>query len=87
MNLGENTAEIIYITNETGVIESVQDQAWNDFILENADLDLSPSARGLLFPAVLGRSLFEHIGDVKVQSFYRHIMIMVIYPKTYLTKI
>lgn len=73
----EEDLEMVYITDDTGVICSVEDSVWNSFILKNADLGLCPTSNGLMFPLVIGRSLFEYIGDIKVQSFFRHLMIMV----------
>jgi hypothetical protein len=66
-----------FSSDTAGVLQAVEDRVWNDFIHSNTDLKCLPHTSASLYPSVVGRSLFEFIRDPKVQSFFRHVMLMV----------
>ncbi|KAJ3088366.1 hypothetical protein HK102_008924 [Quaeritorhiza haematococci] len=70
--------EICYITDETGAILSLEDKIWNQFLADNCPIPLPAHIQRCTFPTILGKNLFEFIGDQKVQTFFRHIIYMLI---------
>ncbi|KAJ3122121.1 hypothetical protein HK098_003100 [Nowakowskiella sp. JEL0407] len=72
-----NNPELAYVTDSTGIIVSVEDSLWNKFIEENVDISLSKTFPGSFYPQIIGRSIFEFISEVSIQSFFRHIMALI----------
>ena len=72
------TSEICYITDDAGIILSLDDNHWNTFIGNNAQVPLPQHQRRCQFPDIVGRNLFEFICEVKLQKFFRHIIYMLI---------
>ncbi|KAJ3416904.1 hypothetical protein HDV05_007962 [Chytridiales sp. JEL 0842] len=68
--------EITYVSDSSGVIQCVEDRVWNEFIESNSDLQGMPHTSACLYPAIIGRSIFEFVKDPKVHNFFRHIMLM-----------
>ncbi|KAI9344187.1 hypothetical protein DFJ73DRAFT_960968 [Zopfochytrium polystomum] len=68
--------EIVYVTDESGNILSLNERIWNEWLLQNAELPLPERILRCLAPQIVGRNLFEFISDPKVQTFSRHILYM-----------
>lgn len=74
----EGPIEMCYVTDEAGIIVSLDDDLWNLFIADNCDVPLPTHIARCQFPTIVGRNLFEFIGDAKIQTFFRHIIYMLI---------
>jgi hypothetical protein len=80
--------ELCYVTDDAGtfmramfilgIIVSLDDNFWNTFISSNSLDPVPKHLRRCQYPEIVGRNLFEFIGDIKVQSFFRHIIYMLI---------
>ncbi|KAI8811012.1 hypothetical protein BJ742DRAFT_799479 [Cladochytrium replicatum] len=73
--------EVAYITDPNGIIISVEDKLWNQFIVQNLPPHsplASQRADTCAYPSIVGRSLFEFMGEQKVASFFRHIVSMLL---------
>ncbi|KAJ1562772.1 hypothetical protein HK405_008071 [Cladochytrium tenue] len=68
--------EIVYVTDSAGNILSLDEAVWNQWMLQNSDFPVPERILRCLAPGLLGRNLFEFIGDPKVQLFARHLLYM-----------
>ncbi|KAI9140649.1 hypothetical protein BKA69DRAFT_1039164 [Paraphysoderma sedebokerense] len=70
--------EVMYATTPSGTIVSVEDELWDKFIGDNVCMPFPQRIIACKSDNIVGRSLFDFIGDLKLQSFYRHIMYVVL---------